>query len=1020
MVRTIIPALAIIAVASLPLRAQNEALHWYFGERSGLDFSGASPAAKLDSRIDVEEGCASVADPLSGRLLFYTDGLIAWDADHNIMPGSAIDLPDDDLWWRFINSTTQSALVVPFPDNSDLYYVFNPGNWTASPPAQESALRIYRSLSYALVDLSRRGGRGDIVERRVVQPNIEMTEKLTGTALCSHEEAYWVLCCRKDRNQIYAFRIDAQGLDETPVVSVIETSYDGFESLVGQMKISPDGSMLAFAGFGTNKEAVELYDFDAATGVVGNARVLRTIDAPGIYGVAFSPDNSKLYAVSGFGPIYQFDLSDRSQAAIQASAVRLQGELAGAGMGSAQLAPDGKIYIAQSDADRLLVINEPNRAGLAADLDFHDVQVGGLGGGNNRISFGLPNYLDHIFSESPSLCNELRSDFEVESVCEGECAAFVDRSTGGPTEWEWTFEGGEPASWRGANPPPVCYDVAGEFSVRLLTKNERGSNELVGSIRVNPLPAVDAGDDLSVCAGVSGQLQGSGEGSYLWTPAEGLSDPTIADPIVTPLTTTEYTLTITDANGCSNSDQVLVQLVSVEATVNEDLVICEGERAALQAGGGVRYEWSPPEGLSDPFIPNPLAKPDRSQRYTVRVFNEFDCVSSATVLLTVESVPEISISEDVVLCRGESVRLQAAGGLRYEWTPADGLDDPNSATPRAQPRATTEYSVRVVNAAGCVSSATVSVLVNDADAIGVVQSSYRICEGGSVQLEAFGGEAYEWSPAAGLSDPSSAAPLAAPEETTVYSLRSWNAAGCVSTATVEVEVRPYLPVTLTLPNVEGTPGDEIPLPLEMSVPEDYLPARIEALRLDLRYDARLLTLRSLEDADLLARRLDGNDEVLTIELRDLVLQEAKSPIMTLQVMALIAQVVETPIRIDNIELTPAPGTCLELNAEQEPGRFAIHAFCLGYNIGFAPRLQLQVQPNPAREFVSVQVRPARDGDLLLRVVNPVGRTVLRAGAAARAGTTRQFDLATADLPAGLYYVLAENGGQLLRAKLLLR
>ncbi len=258
----------------------------------------------------------------------------------------------------------------------------------------------------------------------------------------------------------------------------------------------------------------------------------------------------------------------------------------------------------------------------------------------------------------------------------------------------------------------------------------------------------------------------------------------------------------------------------------------------------------------------------------------------------------------------------------------------------------------------------------------------------------------------------------------VYTLVSSGAAmgdaGCVSSATVRVAVRPYLPAQLILPDVEGTPGEEVALPVSLSIPDDYLPVMIERLSLDLRYDARLLALRSVEGADMFTRRPEGTDEILSVELQNLVVQNPQRPILTLHARALIAQVSETAIRLDKLELAFAPGTCLVPDEQQAPGRFAIHSFCLGYNIGFVSRLQLQVQPNPARDLVSAQVLPARDGMLRLRLVNTLGRSVLQVGGSVSRSEAQRFDLVTAELPAGLYYLFAENGGQVMRVAVLLR
>ncbi|WP_164891098.1 PKD domain-containing protein [Botryobacter ruber] len=80
-------------------------------------------------------------------------------------------------------------------------------------------------------------------------------------------------------------------------------------------------------------------------------------------------------------------------------------------------------------------------------------------------------------------------------------------------------------------------------------------------IRFNPLPFVSAGADLEVLEGESISLEGSGDGTYLWEPAEGLSNPRAANPSASPTETTVYKLTMTTAAGCTASDKMQVTVL---------------------------------------------------------------------------------------------------------------------------------------------------------------------------------------------------------------------------------------------------------------------------------------------------------------------------------------------------------------------------------------------------------------------------------------------------------------------------
>lgn len=101
-----------------------------------------------------------------------------------------------------------------------------------------------------------------------------------------------------------------------------------------------------------------------------------------------------------------------------------------------------------------------------------------------------------------------------------------------------------------------------------------------------PVPEVDAGNDLEICADGSINLNGSSNDavSYSWTPIASLSDPLIANPVASPLTTTTYTLEVTDVNGCTNTDNMTVNVIDDSYEINVDVSLCDGENHTLPDG----------------------------------------------------------------------------------------------------------------------------------------------------------------------------------------------------------------------------------------------------------------------------------------------------------------------------------------------------------------------------------------------------------------------------------------------------
>jgi gliding motility-associated-like protein len=80
------------------------------------------------------------------------------------------------------------------------------------------------------------------------------------------------------------------------------------------------------------------------------------------------------------------------------------------------------------------------------------------------------------------------------------------------------------------------------------------------NVNFHDLPSLDAGNDLSVCKGSGIQLSASGTGTFSWSPVNLLNNPSIPNPVATPVITTTFTVTLTDAYGCKRSDQVNVEV----------------------------------------------------------------------------------------------------------------------------------------------------------------------------------------------------------------------------------------------------------------------------------------------------------------------------------------------------------------------------------------------------------------------------------------------------------------------------
>jgi gliding motility-associated-like protein len=156
----------------------------------------------------------------------------------------------------------------------------------------------------------------------------------------------------------------------------------------------------------------------------------------------------------------------------------------------------------------------------------------------------------------------------------------------------------------------------------------------------------DAGDDMMLCVGSSLLLNGSGGGTYNWTPSQTLSNANAANPTATPIVTTTYVLTVNIGN-CVDVDSVTITMYDVPAVdAGNDVIIPTGGSIGLNANGivtGFSYSWTPTESLNDPNITNPQASPEETTMYYVTVTDLNGCTNVDSVLVTV--VPGIKFPD---------------------------------------------------------------------------------------------------------------------------------------------------------------------------------------------------------------------------------------------------------------------------------------------------------------------------------------------------------------------------------------
>ncbi len=148
-------------------------------------------------------------------------------------------------------------------------------------------------------------------------------------------------------------------------------------------------------------------------------------------------------------------------------------------------------------------------------------------------------------------------------LCEGE-SVVLDAGNAG---YDFLWSTGETTQ-------TITVDTEGEYSVEVSYLGNTESDTIY--VSVNTLPVAEAGDDEVIYIGyppLYAQLNASGGVSYSWYPTDGLDDPTISNPIAQPEVTTTYTVTVTDENGCTDTDEVTVFVNDIRCGKKMDKVL---------------------------------------------------------------------------------------------------------------------------------------------------------------------------------------------------------------------------------------------------------------------------------------------------------------------------------------------------------------------------------------------------------------------------------------------------------------
>ncbi|MDI6032813.1 T9SS type B sorting domain-containing protein [Flavobacterium sp. LB2P84] len=741
---------------TIPTFGQKEAAIWYFGNKAGLDFNSGSPVALTDGKLVTKEGCTSISDK-NGNLLFYTDGRVVYNKNHQIMPNGSGLLGH--------NSSTQSAIIVPKPNNPYIYYIFTvdqplPVNADDNPLNDRDPPN--NGLNYSQVDIRLNNGLGDIVNTEsnvhlvTYNPNdseeakYKCSEKITAV---QHGDgvSFWVIT--HFINNFYAFKISTQGVNKNPVKTMtnLKILLGGYlPNAIGYLKASPNGKKIVIANNASrrtnengpkgnpirNTGNVLLYDFDSSTGKTSNEITLLSNSNP--YGVEFSSKTKKLYVTANQfnadgetileSSLIQYNLKS-TNIPISKTIIDTSPLIAGA----LQLAIDEKIYRAgyvttDNLRNKLSVINNPELDGTSCNYIPNAVNLK-----TGSSEQGLPPFITSLFLYA----------FSYEFNCLGDATHFYSNSVEKIDSVLWDFGDGFTST---AIDAYHTYAQAGDYKVTLIkTVNGEDREPLEKTITIYDAPKILlTAYKLTQC-----DTQDS-------APTDGLAlfNLTLANEPISlgkkdyevyyyhSVNEAENDLTNTQSIPVNYRNSVPDELIYAKVTqpnsscysmgtvilhANKNILLLPEAMYACDLGDGkgsfdleqkkdlIKTELNLPSDVRLFFYSNEedasMGMNELKEQFVsvsktvfIRAENAEGCYGTGNFEITVEPSPKINILENVILCEGlanPSILLNA--GISASATTSDFtyLWSTGETTPTIPINKEGEYNVTVKNKSGC-------------------------------------------------------------------------------------------------------------------------------------------------------------------------------------------------------------------------------------------------------------------------------------------------------------------------------
>ena len=367
-------------------------------------------------------------------------------------------------------------------------------------------------------------------------------------------------------------------------------------------------------------------------------------------------------------------------------------------------------------------------------------------------------------------------------ICFGTSASL---NVQGASSYSWTPSAGLSSTTSGTL---TASPAASQTYVVTGTTGNCSASDTV-KLTIMPLPSFTLNGSANICAAqqtatLTASNGGLGALNYTWTPSSAITGSNTGYTVsATPLSNTQYTVYVSDSNGCWQTDTISVGVYPVPQVQSSDTLTCVGNSVILQASGASTYSWVPAVNLNASSGSSLIFTSMSSAIFTYTIQGEdmHGCRGETQMSVTVNDLPVIS-ANSATICLGQTANLQASGAGSYSWTPSTYLNTGNGAGVLSNPllAGIIDYTVTGIDSNHCSNKTDVHVTTFALPQINA-GSDQIICRGDSIGLQVSGADSYVWNPATSLDNSNTDHVLAFPSATTNYTVSGLNAiTGCVN------------------------------------------------------------------------------------------------------------------------------------------------------------------------------------------------------------------------------------------------